>query len=471
MLDIPEPNTILVRPRRLHRSQLLIALFGLPELSDIILSHLGRSDLVQWARVSKAWHHAAIPYIWHDFSRLSKSQYKRLTRMVIDDYQRVCSHPPKSMGDNQSALAKYCPLIRKLGFASGKYSIFSSFLFDFIIDDTVQNEGSLPDIQLSTTTAQGIFQHFMIHCTQLHALDFTVRHHRFYESVKVIADSAIQHLRHLSIHGTILQCAFKYMMARFPATLETLELSCWLHSDSEQSEMKMDETGQESLLSLRRLTLRYRAADYFQDTFFSSLWIRCQFVEALYFIDCGIGLFQPRASTMATFMETTFPGLNTISIEEGESRCNLKDEGLARLLSSSRLGWRSVSVLQFVELGEQSWDALSQYSATLEKFEMAKWHHQKHTELRPFFTSFPRLQSFVTLAEKEGKYSKINPIGANDWIHQDPLSGVPTPWPCEYTLTDLRISICGIPRPDITHDRRGRKRHPMVEESYLAKGG
>ncbi|KAK3805828.1 MAG: hypothetical protein J3Q66DRAFT_359799 [Benniella sp.] len=101
---------------------------------------------------------------------------------------------------------------------------------------------------------------------------------------------------------------------------------------------------------------------------------------------------------------------------------------------------------------------------------MVKRYYQDGVGMRPFFTSFPRLQSFVTLAETEEDYLKINAIDAIDWIHQDSLSGSLTPWPCEYTLTDLRISICGIPRPDITHDRKGRKCHPVVEESYPGEG-
>ncbi|KAF9348401.1 hypothetical protein BGX34_002502 [Mortierella sp. NVP85] len=467
MLDFPGLSALLAWSRRLQHSQLLLKVFDLPELNDKIFSYLSMNDLVRWARVNKGWHHAVIPYIWNDLSTLTKSQYKGLARMVINDYQSDQCRTPKITGDYQSSLVKYCPLIRKLGLVSGQKFIFTPFLLDFILDD-VMVEG-VPFSDAQQATAQSIFHRFMVHCTSLRELEFTLRHYRFHEPVKVIADSAIQHLRHLSIHGTIRQWAFKYMMARFPVTLETLELGCQIHADSEhQLAMEIDETEQELLPSLRRLALK--RGGYFHETFLSSLWRRCQSVEALDLITCGSGVYQSKENTMETFLETFFPNLNTVSIEEIYPMFNVKDEVSARLLSASRLGWRSVSIRGYVEFGEQSWEALSRHSATLENFTMVKRYYQDGVSLRPFFTSFPRLRSFVTLAETEEDYLKINAIDANDWIHQDSLSGSLTPWSCEYTLTDLRISICGIPRPDITHDRKGRKRHPVVEESYPGEG-
>ncbi|KAF9343778.1 hypothetical protein BGX34_006381, partial [Mortierella sp. NVP85] len=186
-------------------------------------------------------------------------------------------------------------------------------------------------------------------------------------------------------------------------------------------------------------------------------------------INCWISAYQSKASSMATFMRA-LPNLNTINIEEIYIMFNMNDETLAHLLSTSRLGWRSVSITGYVDFGERSWEALFRHASTLENFVMAKRYYQKGIEMRPFLTSFPRLRSFMTLAERDGDYLKINAIDANEWVHQDPLSGSLTPWPCEYTLTDLRIGIDGIPRPDITHDRKGRKRYPTVEESYSGEG-
>ncbi|KAK3805827.1 MAG: hypothetical protein J3Q66DRAFT_393204, partial [Benniella sp.] len=414
-------------------------------------------DLLRWARVSKGWHHAVIPYIWDNLSTLTQSQYQRLTKMIIADYERV------QTGGHQSSLPKYCPLIRKLGPVSDKKSISDSFLFELILDYVMVKGEPLSDTQQST--AQSIFHHFMVHCTHLYTLNCSIRHYRFHESIKVIADSAIQHLRHLSIHGSIHQRVLMYMVPRLPVTLETLELGCFIYTGSEyRLAIEIDETEQEPLSSLRRLALR--TTGYSLDILPSALLRRCQSVEAVDLVAFWIGLYQEKKHTMAIFLETLFPNLNTINIENTDSRHSMKDDGSARLLSTSRLGWRSVSVKGYVEFSKQSWEALSRHSSTLESFTMVKRYYQTSVGMRPFFTSFPRLQSFVMLAETGEDYSKVKPIGANDWIHQDSLTGSLTPWPCEYTLTDLRISICGIPRPDITHDRKGRKRHPVLEETY-----
>ncbi|KAF9361231.1 hypothetical protein BGX34_007261 [Mortierella sp. NVP85] len=462
MFDIPGLSVIVARLRRLQHSQLLVTVFDLPELNGIIFSYLSRNDLVRWARVSKRWHRAVIPYIWRDMSALTESQYKRLARMVINDYQRVHCHPPKMTGGQQSSLVKYCPLIRKLGLASGQNLICSRSLFQFILMDLLD---TMPPDDL-VSKAPGIFHSFMTHCTHLHALDLDIPHSRFYESVKVIADSAVQHLQHLSIHGSIFDCAFKYLIARCPTTLETLELSFTpIPSDKRLPVMELGEAGQDPLSRLRRLTLR-DCDGLSHEILLSSLWRRCESVEALELMRCYFTFHR----LMPAIMETFLPNLNSISIEEDQCRYKQGDEDLARLLSGSRLGWKSVSIMGYVEFGERSWEALSRHTSTLEKFDMAKWYHQDGVELRPFFTSFPKLKSFVTLAEKKVDYLKINAIGSIDWIHRDPLSGLLIPWPCEYTLTDLRIKISGIPRPDVTLDHKGRRRRPLAEESYRGEG-
>lgn len=166
-----------------------------------------------------------------------------------------------------------------------------------------------------------------------------------------------------------------------------------------------------------------------------------------------------------TAMGAFLPNLNVIALRTLSSDERLEGEDLARLLSASRRGWKSIDIMGGFYFGEQSWQALSQHTLTLENFRMRKWYCEEGTAPGPFLTSFLRLQSFVTLAKGE-----LNSMDANAWIHQDPSSGSLTPWPCEYSLKDLRIKITGIPRPDVTHDYRGKKRQPAVEESYSGEG-
>ncbi|KAK3815468.1 MAG: hypothetical protein J3Q66DRAFT_441581 [Benniella sp.] len=66
--------------------------------------------------------------------------------------------------------------------------------------------------------------------------------------------------------------------------------------------------------------------------------------------------------------------------------------------------------------------------------------------------------------------SDIISTDAKEWIDMDPLPGSLTPWLCESSLTDLRIRISGIPRPDVIRNDRGKKRQHAVEETYPGEG-
>jgi len=159
-------------------------------------------------------------------------------------------------------------------------------------------------------------------------------------------------------------------------------------------------------------------------------------------------------------METCLPDLNVITIQPFVNDGELEDEDLARLLSASRRGWRSVKIMGHFYFGERSWEALSRHTSTLENFRMLNVYLQENTALKPFLTSFPRLRSLAT----NGARGLLNSIGAKEWIHQDPLSGSLTPWLCDYSLRKLSIKILGIPRPDVTHDHYGRMIQRLVYE-------
>ncbi|KAK3805803.1 MAG: hypothetical protein J3Q66DRAFT_393183 [Benniella sp.] len=465
MFDILGLGTIVARLRRLQYSQLLVTVFDLPELNDIIFSHLSRNDLVRWARVSKRWHHAVIYYIWRDMSTLTEAQYKALTTMVINDYQMMTE------GRRPSILPKYCPLIRKFTLLSEQGFAHASFLSRFSLQDVLK-EKPLSDARQST--AQSIFHHFMVHCTHLHTLDFETQYFTFFEPIKVIADSAAQHLRHLSIRGSIPNHEFKYIMARCPVTLEILELRFQNISRESQpppssppppAMTETDLAGQEPLPNLRRLAVRYRDNSFHQSL--SSLWKRCKFVEALELTICHGIHVEPLVTNMVTFL----PNLNSISLVEDEETYILKDEEFAQLLSASRVGWKSVSNMQVVGYGKKSWEALFQHTSTLEHFGMARWERQQaDAELEPFLSLFPRLQSFVTLSEGGVHKMRLVSIDASTWIHEDRISGSLTPWLCEHLLTDLRIMISGIPRPDVTQYYQGKKRQSVVVEFYPGEG-
>ncbi|KAK3815470.1 MAG: hypothetical protein J3Q66DRAFT_389294 [Benniella sp.] len=398
---------------KLQPSPLFSAVFDLPELTDIIFSYLSRNDLVQWARVSKKWHYVVIPDIWRDISTLNPDQHLRLAKMIIEDYQMMTD------GCQQSALTKYCPLVRKLGYLRRDLirGVFLLHSFHLVVEDTIS----------------------------------------FFESVRVIADSAVQQLRHLSIHGRILDCAFKYLISQCPDTLEMLELRVTPYiREDHLSVIEVDEARQEPLPNLRRLILHLGYRNELCHKSIYSIWKRCKSVEALE-LTCESSNFQP----IATIIKTFFPNLNTISFGQDVHLQTVQDIGLATVLLTSQLGWRSVKLTATADLGERSWAALSRHASTLENFSMARWRDQNGAKPCPFLTTFPRLKSFVTISEGFIRKWDITPIDANEWIHMDPLSGSLTPWPCENSLTDLRIRISGIPRLDVVRDQRSKKRQPI----------
>jgi hypothetical protein len=414
-------------------------------------------DLVRWARVSKKWHHAAIPYIWNDLSGLSESQYKRLAKIIADDYRRFGCHTSNVMNGEQSSLVKYGPLIRKLGnlWLEGFNDEFrmTSFLGQ---DEREHVENNL--------TVLKITRHFLMYCSRLKAMTVALPDVRFQASIaKVIADTTAQQLQHLSIAGRIHAQTLQYTLSRCSTTLETLRISFMISTGITATTMGIDAAGPlSSLMTLKLISCE----SPFYDNALSPLWMRCESVEDLHLIDCNI----PFLRLMPNIMETFFPNLNTITVGRDSNGLKLEDQDLARLLSASRLGWKSIDIEGYLNFDKLSQKALFRHTSTLENFKMVKWYHWKGHILRVILLSFPSLQTFVTLDDGVVDYLEIISFDPNTWIHQSPLTGSLTPWPCEYSLTDLRIKISGIPRPDVTHDRHGGRRQPVVNESYPGEG-
>ena len=458
MLDIPGLSTIVTRLKRRHHSQVSATAFDLPELYDIIFSHMNRADLTRWARVGKTWHHTVLPYIWSDMSTLTKSQCKRLAKMVIKDYQRVYCHPSKTTeGSQQSSLAKYGPLIRKLGIV-GKIG-YPSVLFDFILKGTKSSSDD------KETTAMGVFHHFMVHCTHLHTLYFDLVELNLRGSYKVIADTAIQQLRHLSIRGRVHDWTFKHIMSRCSTSLETLEILAKLSFDeSDPPAIEIDVEELEPLPNLKRLVLMDCDGLWYSDQLYS-LWRRCEALESFGLVNCDGNYILHRITTMETF----FPNLTAITLSPNTKGFRFNGTDMFRILSTSRQGWRSVDIRGHLAFNEQSWEELFRHTSTIENVTLGKWHNQEGIELVRVLSSFPRLQTFITHADGWIEYNQLISIDANDWIHQGPLSGSLTPWPCEHILTDLRIKISGIPRPDVTR-RYGSRRQPVMPETYSGEG-
>ncbi|KAG0320439.1 hypothetical protein BGZ99_004503 [Dissophora globulifera] len=95
------------------------------------------------------------------------------------------------------------------------------------------------------------------------------------------------------------------------------------------------------------------------------------------------------------------------------------------------------------------------------------------TQMRQILISSPRLHTFVTLLQggltgsKVPHFSaKVPNFMAKDFIDLDSSSNALKPWKCEYSLRVFHAKILGIPRPDVTTDRRGFPRLDVLQEAY-----
>jgi len=413
---------------------------------------MSMDDLLQWARVSKKWHYAVIPYIWRDMSTLTKSQHKRLVKMIIDDYRRV------QTGGSQSSLAKYCPLIRTFGRLSEPKDEYPSILLRFVQRDKKLS----PDDKEST--AQKIFHHFMAHCTHLQTLMFDLSDSGAYEPAKAVADTRAQQLRQLAIRGSLNDEGFKCLLSRCSTTMETLYIYSTPPVKNSNPAIEVDEAEPEQLSSLRRLFLiccQEHDADRLR-----SLWGRCKSLQELIFIHCDLAFLKLTAS----LVEKSLPNLNNIKLGPDKNEFDLEDKELACLLSASQLGWRHVHMMGYRNFGALSWRVLFRHTPNIWSFTMVKWYGQNDDKLLEILLTFPWLQRLATLQDGVIDYPRIISIDANEWIRRKPSIGPIASLPCGSFLGDLRIKISDIPRPDVTHDRNGEKRRTSVNESYPGEG-
>jgi len=310
-----------------------------------------------------------------------------------------------------------------------------------------------------------VFRHFMKHCTHLHTLYFNLVELNLQGPSKVMAETAIQQLSHLSIQGRVHDWTFKYIMSQCSTSLETLEIFALRPSDvSDLPAIEIDVEGLEPLANLKRLAITNGDGIIYSDQLYS-LWRRCGSIESFGLLSCDDG----HIIHMTDIIETFFPNITAITLSPNFRFFCLDGMRLRRILSTSRQGWRSVDIRGHLTFNEQTWEELFRHTSTLENVTFGRWHHQEGIELVRVLSSFPKLQTFITHADGWIEYNQLTSVDAKDWIHQDPLSGSLTPWPCEHILTDLRIKISGIPRPDVTR-RPGPKHQPALAESYPGEG-
>jgi len=423
-------------------------MLDIPKLDNMICRQLEANDLAQCALVSKKWHSLVIPHIWRDISGTTPysldAKVRVFFRMIQEDYNAEKRYQALQGAEQStqarsplplSALSKYGHLIRLLPYPT-------------------QLLGS-PEL----------LQHLFRHCPP----DVQVKYFQMIiEAIddesgnpwKAIDDFTLPRVRHLfvDINGTPRSSSISKLMDLLDlrsVVLEMLDLEVCIPN----MEIKIEPTENEpkTCTSLRELVFFLVEYNTGTEEFWSSLFRRCGRVEKLQVEEC-IGFDQRLLQGMLDYM----PDLNEISLgDDGDEAIELDDAAIGTLLAGSRKGWKVVRLRS--EFGSAAIDALSKHTSTLELLEIRECDGtlSKHLgQVLSLCTNLHTLASTRYYSEDEHFCAVID---YRAFIDLDPDTGAPKPWECEGSLKELKVSVTGIPSPDLEEGDN-------VEEAYPGEG-
>ncbi|KAK3811112.1 MAG: hypothetical protein J3Q66DRAFT_351063, partial [Benniella sp.] len=158
--------------------------------------------------------------------------------------------------------------------------------------------------------------------------------------------------------------------------------------------------------------------------------------------------FRDFFSSLVEGIHTHMPKLNKLILRE----CNLDNNDVAALLSSSHHGWKEI-VLEGVPtaINGPAMEVLMQQCSVLEKFVADRCEFFSGHDAVRVLASSPNLHTSIT--------ARVDAIVFAD---RCPHTGSLREWACEASLISLRIRITGMPRPDLLECQ--------VQESYPGEG-
>lgn len=441
-------------------------MFDLPELDDVICSHLGQHDLVQCAQVSKKWHTIVIPHLWRAFQWTSVDRSKEAyRRIVLEDYhyeqERRQLHKEEGSSSEQpdqttlelhtlSTFTKYAHYIQTLPTPLNLYSFLG------------QGQQETETCEEKTL---GLLRHVYSRCLGLQE-PFLHLDHRIIQSdnlLKTITECAIPHVSHLSFSsdGFSQSKALKFVLDHCSNKLEALNLSVDIAQEDESDEMEAPDQDQVSRTNAHFKVLRlFQCADRSTSKlFWSWLWKRCDQVKALEIREVsGIIMGLTKA------MQDNMPNLNAIRITTNVwTRRNYTDTVIASILSSCRQGWKQVTLVSLRMIGKGSMAALEKHFSTLESLVINLQDNPECQDLVRVLADCPRLHTFSDIDEESTFRDHFHYFDADTFIDRNICSGALLPWKCETSLRCLGVKITGIPRPDLKGER-------VVKESYPGQG-
>ncbi|KAK3810968.1 MAG: hypothetical protein J3Q66DRAFT_390894 [Benniella sp.] len=204
----------------------------------------------------------------------------------------------------------------------------------------------------------------------------------------------------------------------------------------------------------------YKLSD--SEVFLSWLWKRCSHVERL-----ELKGVQHIPQSLVDIILTHMPNLNAILLD----RIDLCNGKVDAILSKSRKGWKEVHLEEILrQLEESTVMILMEHYLTLEKLEIyysdvvtyIKWKAVKYINWKVQILSIcPNLHTFVIMDDGDSYGTSF--FDARRFIDQDPHTGALKTWACESSLKTLKISITGVPRPDLNGDG-------VLPETYPGQG-
>ncbi|KAK3811071.1 MAG: hypothetical protein J3Q66DRAFT_58554 [Benniella sp.] len=221
--------------------------------------------------------------------------------------------------------------------------------------------------------------------------------------------------------------------------------------------MEDDATEDKSICwtSLKDLTFRYYNDNWDTGLLWSWMWKRCSQVERLYVqkIDKSTpSLVQAMLDYMHNLEEITI-GDDTYPVWAWNPEDKMEDDVVAALLSGSRRGWISVSVMWTAEFGPGAMNALAMHYSTLEDL----YIHVNYCisdDVVQAVRSCPHLYILCYTDLCNGN----SVLDGEAFIDLDPDTGLLKPWLCEGSLRVLEVKFFGIPRLDL--EKRGGEAYP-----------
>jgi hypothetical protein len=246
--------------------------------------------------------------------------------------------------------------------------------------------------------------------------------------MKAILEFTLPRLRSFYIEKYCLQDTqsslfkLKTLLNQCSIQLESLEVKISVQHADEVVDMEDKATEDESICwtSLKDLTLRHTIDSWDAGSLWSWMWKRCGQVEILHVHSINKStpsLVQAMLAYMHNLQQIVIGDCIVWDDQEGE----VEDDAVTALLSGSRHGWKSVSVLATARFGQKTVDALALHYSTLEQLHVHGNSNLPSCDLVQVLRSCPHLHTLSYISMYNGR----TVVDGMAFVDLDPDTGLP----------------------------------------------